>query len=219
MSARSTSCDSASIDSRPRKKMQPSSRRENNGDEVNGERSERAGADRQGPAIRPTREAGSRPMARTPRRHTDGRVHRAGRHPWLRRRSWRAGPACADRRAPGSRAAERIGMAEPRPVPRGLGAQLAAEQHDRAQVLRRGREPQLRHELTAPGERLEAEVAAEGETDRDDGDGEHDGERIERALVDAPERDVAREVGRRDPLPARWPSRSRSPRPRRPARR
>ena len=89
---------------------------------------------------------------------------------------------------------------QPRSVPWSLGAQLATEQHDRAQVLRRGREPQLGDQLTAPGERLEAEKTAEGETDHDHADGEHDGECIERALVDAPERDVAREVGRGDPL-------------------
>ena len=167
--------------------MHPSSRSANNGVEVNVSEPN-APAPTASATIRPTREAGSRPMARTPRRHTTvGWGRGTPRRP----------PAWID---PALRGAGRAGRhGHPRPVAGGLGAELAAEQHDRAQVLRRRREAQLRDQLAPTRQRFEPEVATEHQTDHDDDDGEHDRQHVERALVDAPERDVAGEVARRDP--------------------
>ena len=59
---------------------------------------------------------------------------------------------------------------EQRPMPihgvgaRALAAQLAAQQHDGAQVLDGDGEAQLRHEIGAPGQRLEAQTIGDDES-------------------------------------------------------
>ena len=83
--------------------------------------------------------------------------------------------------------------------PQCLGAQLAAELDDGAQVLHRCRETQLGDQLTAAGERLEPETSADQQGGGGHRERNHDGQHVETSLIDAPECEATREVARTDP--------------------
>ena len=151
----------------------------------------------------------------------DGRRRcRAGRR---RRRARPRSPArpCGRGGRAGSAADPASRVARPRPTrcgrprcrtcthgsaPRLLAAELAAQQHHRAQVLHRHREVQLGHQIGPADERFGAEAAGEGhggDGERDD-DGEPD--EIDRLSAHPPEGEAADRVARSRP-PVRRPRR------------
>ena len=99
----------------------------------------------------------------------------------------------------------RAGAAEPEPRRRtgAFAAQLPAQQHDRAQILHRDGEAELRNEVGPSRQRLEAQPIGERQRG-DDGDDDHgDRDQVDDVAAHPPQAEAADAVARAGELPYR----------------
>ena len=83
---------------------------------------------------------------------------------------------------------------EPWRSPRSLVAELATQEHHRAQILHRHREPQLRDQIATTGEWLDAEPPDEAPGDDDEGERHADRDEIAGSLLVPPQCQVPEPV-------------------------